>query len=576
MAEARSVALVSLELKRGAELTVDDEGVHLRLHLTIPPARVMRSEIAKRAHRLRNFFLDTLFPIGPLALAVCMVVFMSVVLLADEQSWWRTGPLAAFVWQVSHLFPWYDGISRYHKLALITAWAVFVGFLLLVLLQRAALRALLSWRGWMYAPPGKRPLSVKLWGAAVTLLSGRHPLLYSFQSALPKLPLPALEATVKRYLRSLEPCMTDTEMAEMRSLADDFLRKEGPTLQRYLRLKHLMSDNYVVRARPVTRHPPPTLTHALMRTRWQHEWWEKYVYLRGRSPIMINSNYYCTDSYRVQPSTDQASRAAVLTRCCLEFKQQLDREELRPMLMQGIVPLCMDQYRRTFSTTRVPGRECDTLKHYDPSSSRHVAVLCRNHVYCFAVERVDHSMLEAWEIEDQMRAILEVRCRRAGGGRWSVAPHPACLSVQRLTPPSLLRTLLASARASPWPPSPLWTAPRGRTRGRRTLARASTRRPWTCWSAPPSWSASTRRRRPRSTSRATCSCTATAPAAGSTRASRSSYSPTARPASTASTRGQSAFPSPMATAGGDPHRPDPCWPPLPAPPCWATCGSTPA
>lgn len=22
------------------------------------------------------------------------------------------------------------------------------------------------------------------------------------------------------------------------------------------------------------------------------DWWEEYVYLRGRSPIMVNSNYY--------------------------------------------------------------------------------------------------------------------------------------------------------------------------------------------------------------------------------------------------------------------------------------------
>lgn len=186
----------------------------------------------------------------------------------------------------------------------------------------------------------------------------------------------------------------------------------------------------------------------------QHEWWEKYVYLRGRSPIMINSNYYCLDSYRVQPSKNQASRAAVLTRCCLEFKQLLDREELRPMKMQGIVPLCMDQYRRTFSTTRVPGRDCDTLKHYDPSSSRHVAVLCRNHVYCFAVERVDHSLLEAWEIEDQMRAILEVRAAAVARGAGWQRPQRFLL---RLTHDSSL-THQDAARVGPGTPVAALTA----------------------------------------------------------------------------------------------------------------------
>ncbi len=39
-------------------------------------------------------------------------------------------------------------------------------------------------------------------------------------------------------------------------------------MQRYLELKSWWSSNYVT------------------------DWWEAYVYLHGRSSIMINSNYY--------------------------------------------------------------------------------------------------------------------------------------------------------------------------------------------------------------------------------------------------------------------------------------------
>ena len=38
---------------------------------------------------------------------------------------------------------------------------------------------------------------------------------------------------------------------------------------------------------------------------WLWDWWEKFVYLKGRDPIMINSNYYVLDScwYQVSSQT---------------------------------------------------------------------------------------------------------------------------------------------------------------------------------------------------------------------------------------------------------------------------------
>ena len=50
---------------------------------------------------------------------------------------------------------------------------------------------------------------------------------------------------------------------------------------RYLWLKWLWSDNYV------------------------SDWWEEYVYLRSRSPLMINSNFYIMDALFTHPTTNQ-------------------------------------------------------------------------------------------------------------------------------------------------------------------------------------------------------------------------------------------------------------------------------
>lgn len=52
--------------------------------------------------------------------------------------------------------------------------------------------------------------------------------------------------------------------------------------------------------------PPPAASNYVT------DWWEKYVYLRGRSPIAVNSNYYCLDSGRSCPTPVQEARAAIL------------------------------------------------------------------------------------------------------------------------------------------------------------------------------------------------------------------------------------------------------------------------
>lgn len=71
-----------------------------------------------------------------------------------------------------------------------------------------------------------------------------------------------------QYLKSVRGLLDDDEYKRMENLAKEFEVTVGPRFQRYLYLKWLWSTNYV------------------------SDWWEEYVYLRGRSPIMVNSNYY--------------------------------------------------------------------------------------------------------------------------------------------------------------------------------------------------------------------------------------------------------------------------------------------
>lgn len=93
-------------------------------------------------------------------------------------------------------------------------------------------------------------------------------MMHSFQGALPHLPLPSLDETVSKHLLSMKPILSEEEYKELEYLSERFRKGVGRRLQRYLILKSWMSTNYVT------------------------DWWEEFVYMRQRSPIMINSNYY--------------------------------------------------------------------------------------------------------------------------------------------------------------------------------------------------------------------------------------------------------------------------------------------
>ncbi|XP_074004586.1 carnitine O-palmitoyltransferase 1, liver isoform isoform X6 [Numenius arquata] len=116
----------------------------------------------------------------------------------------------------------------------------------LIVTMRYSLKMLLSYHGWMFAEHGKLSAGTKFWMTLVKLFSGRKPMLYSFQTSLPRLPVPAVKDTVNRYLESVRPLMDDEEFKRMEGLAKDFAYNLGPRLQWYLKLKSWWATNYIL------------------------------------------------------------------------------------------------------------------------------------------------------------------------------------------------------------------------------------------------------------------------------------------------------------------------------------------
>ncbi|XP_050308921.1 carnitine O-palmitoyltransferase 1, liver isoform isoform X3 [Anthonomus grandis grandis] len=249
---------------------------------------------------------------------------------------------------------------------------------------RYSLKVLFMYKGWMYEAKGKytKPsLKTKLWLGLVKVLGGWNtPKLYSYQSSLPRLPLPSLHDTMTRYLKSVRPLLDDKSHAKMVLLAEEFKNGIGKKLQRYLLLKSWWATNYV------------------------SDWWEEYVYLRGRYPLMINSNFYGIDAIMLHPTTNQAARAGSIINSLLMFRRLLDRQELDPILIQGLVPLCSWQYERIFNTTRIPGEEADKIVHVRDST--HIAVYHKGRYFKVIIYHRGRILRPA-EIQMQIEQILK-------------------------------------------------------------------------------------------------------------------------------------------------------------------------
>ncbi|XP_037036694.1 carnitine O-palmitoyltransferase 1, liver isoform-like [Bradysia coprophila] len=280
---------------------------------------------------------------------------------------------------VLHRLP---GSSRSSLTWHLTACSItsFMLWLVLCAVMKVTLKILLTYRGFMFESRGKGvSLKTKIWGVLLgSLIKMNKRTLYSFQSSLPTLPLPSLNDTVRRYLRSIRPLIHDADYQRITKEAQDFQTGIGKKLQRYLLLKRLWATNYV------------------------SDWWEQYVYLRGRSPLMVNSNYHTFDVFKI-PSRDQTARAAGIIYEMLKFREKLDKEDVSPVMAQGLVPLCSNQYRRMYNTARVPGIECDKIEHYEDID--HIVVLCNGCYYKVTVQQ--HGRLfNACELKHQFDHVL--------------------------------------------------------------------------------------------------------------------------------------------------------------------------
>ncbi|VDM60070.1 unnamed protein product [Angiostrongylus costaricensis] len=338
----------------------------------------------RRIARFKNNFMAGMFPANTITISI---VIGALSLFSTFHRDLSFGILPFIEYHILY-FLFGDGIIGFCFSLLISGALI---WFVLVQILRLTLKTLLSYKGWMYEQPGK-PLSTstKLWLGFLNLMSKSGPMLHSYQGALPHLPLPSLDETVKKHLLSMRPILNDEEFAELEHLSEVFRKGVGRRLQRYLALKSWLSTNYVT------------------------DWWEEFVYMRQRSPIMINSNYYGFDTLNEHPTHNQGARAANVTYSALQFRRQVERQEVTPFSLspRTKVPFCTMQYERLFNSCRIPGEECDRFFHWD--DARHVAVYSRGCWFKVIVHN-GKRYLDACELQVQYDWILNQEFTPAQG-----------------------------------------------------------------------------------------------------------------------------------------------------------------
>ncbi|ORY18537.1 carnitine O-acetyltransferas-like protein [Clohesyomyces aquaticus] len=205
-----------------------------------------------------------------------------------------------------------------------------------------------------------------------------------FEDSLPRLPVPTLEETSKRYLKSVHPLLSKTEYEATEKAVKEFAAPGGPGEELQKRL--------------VARREQPDVRN------WIFEWWNDAAYMAYRDPVVPYVSYFYShrdDRKRRNP----AKRAAAMSTAVLEFKKAVDGGSLEPEYMKKL-PMAMSSYEWMFNCSRVPKKPADTSVKYPFKEHQHIIAVRKNQFWKIP-HVVGGRQLNTSELELQFKRIYE-------------------------------------------------------------------------------------------------------------------------------------------------------------------------
>ena len=256
---------------------------------------------------------------------------------------------------------------------------------------------------------------------------------YHFQDSLPRLPIPALEKTAARYIKSATPLLSMHELASTQKAMDEFVAGAGARLQ-----KEIVE-------RDKTRYSS-FITDA---------WFDMYLCNRDPLPLNINPQLTFHDD-PIPEKNDQATRAAVLAYSTARFMRTLEDQKLKPDMFHtqkcmggvgkgffsflngkgggaqyetvcsltpkkyafypsyvyGTYPLDMSQYRNLFHSTRIPRAGKDELKKF--ARTKHMVVQRGNDFWTVDLVRESGALVPPGEVLSALQHIMKQPINTSG------------------------------------------------------------------------------------------------------------------------------------------------------------------
>ena len=228
-----------------------------------------------------------------------------------------------------------------------------------------------------------------------------------FEDSLPRLPVPTLEETAKRYLKSVHPLLQPDEYSKTEAAVQKFLEPNSfaQTLQKRL----------------IARRDDPKHKN------WIIDWWNEAAYLAPRDPVVPYVSYFYSfrdDRRRRNP----AKRAAAITAAALEFQRQVNEGSLEPEYMRKR-PMAMSSHQYMFNCSRVAAEGVDYPVRFDWGGNQHVVVIRRNQFFKVPTH-VDGQQLTTSELELQFSNIYKRATKSPAVGALTSLPRDAGVSAR--------------------------------------------------------------------------------------------------------------------------------------------------
>ncbi len=208
------------------------------------------------------------------------------------------------------------------------------------------------------------------------------------EDSLPRVPLPALEDTCRRFIEWCTPLLTPDELARTEAAVADFLAPDSPAHELQATLEAYDKSEGV---------------HSWLDTFWP------YRYLGRRDRIALNANFFFL--FRKSP-LGQVERAAELVASAVDYKLKLDDELVPPVILRGR-PQSMVQHKYLFSSTRIPGQVLDSARtpystdRPSPPDARHIVVFFRDTPFRLDVLAPDGRPYDPEQLGAGLRSIMK-------------------------------------------------------------------------------------------------------------------------------------------------------------------------